>query len=200
MKNVTQKELKKFIMSKLLRAPRLCLPRSSRKCDEMMNDDQTTSFRPGLYIVEVVPGLFMGDLSTSQNFTILREKKIDVIINLCAKNEERVTCDEIQYIDFKLSDREDFEILGHFDHICSLIHEKIEQNQKVFVHCQKGISRSPTIMMAYMIRYQQTGYENAFDQLKKLSPNVGPNFSFLLDLQTYEKLTLPKTQPPFIVS
>lgn len=197
---MTQKELKKFIMSKLLRAPRLCLPRSTRICEEVMSEDRTISFGPGLYIVEVVPGLFMGDLSTSQNFTILREKRIDVIVNLCAKNGERVTHEEIQYIDFNLSDREDFEILSHFDRICTVIHEKIKQGQRVFVHCQKGISRSPTIMIAYMIRYQQTGYEDAFDQLKKLSPNVGPNFSFLLDLQTYEKLTLPKSPPQLIVS
>src|SRR5258706_10467036 len=36
----------------------------------------------------------------------------------------------------------------------SIINEAVTNNQKVFVHCKNGHGRSPTIVAAYLIRFQ----------------------------------------------
>lgn len=61
---------------------------------------------------------------------------------------------------------------------------------KVLVHCEAGISRSPTICMAYIMRTERLQLEEAFDIIKKRRPFISPNFSFMGQLLQFESEVL----------
>lgn len=61
---------------------------------------------------------------------------------------------------------------------------------KVLVHCEAGISRSPTICMAYIMRTQQLRLDAAFDIIKQRRDVVSPNFSFMGQLLQFESEVL----------
>lgn len=58
------------------------------------------------------------------------------------------------------------------------------------VHCEAGISRSPTICMAYIMRTQQLRLDAAFDIIKQRRDVVSPNFSFMGQLLQFESEVL----------
>lgn len=61
---------------------------------------------------------------------------------------------------------------------------------KVLVHCEAGISRSPTICMAYIMRTQQLRLDAAFDIIKQRRAVISPNFSFMGQLLQFESEVL----------
>lgn len=60
----------------------------------------------------------------------------------------------------------------------------------MLVHCEAGISRSPTICMAYIMRTQRLRLEAAFDIIKQRRQVISPNFSFMNQLQQFESEVL----------
>jgi len=51
-----------------------------------------------------------------------------------------------------------------------------------------GVSRSVTIVIAYLMRKNKWRLQDAYDFLKKFRPNLSPNRGFLKQLEDYEKI------------
>ncbi len=47
----------------------------------------------------------------------------------------------------------------------------------------KGISRAPTVAIAYLIKFEAMGFDHAFDHVKRKSDKIDPNIGFLIQLQ-----------------
>lgn len=63
------------------------------------------------------------------------------------------------------------------------IHDAIQNNEKVFVHCEVGISRSPMMVMLYFIIYEQLNFTEAMAKVAKHRCVINPDRSLLgLDL------------------
>ena len=54
------------------------------------------------------------------------------------------------------------------------------------VHCIAGVSRSASLCMAYLMRYQQMSLASAFEHVKICRPVVRPNKGFLRQLVQWE--------------
>lgn len=63
----------------------------------------------------------------------------------------------------------------------ALLRKWISPNTRVIVHCKAGISRSATVILAWMILYNFFSYENAFAKLREARSIVQPN-SFYTDI------------------
>lgn len=61
------------------------------------------------------------------------------------------------------------------------------ENGKVLIHCEKGISRSSTITIAYLIWKKKMTQQNAFTLVKKRRSIIDPNFGFLVQLANFYK-------------
>ena len=93
----------------------------------------------------------------------------------------------IKYCHLKLNDVPSFKILPYLDKASFFIHQAKCNNGKILVHCQMGISRSTSCVIAYMIKYMGYSSMNALSFIKKKRPMVMPNFGFLQQLLIYEK-------------
>lgn len=52
------------------------------------------------------------------------------------------------------------------------INEIVRMGKNVYVHCQKGHGRSPTLVAAYLIRYEQMNVNTAVTMIKQKRPEV----------------------------
>ena len=65
--------------------------------------------------------------------------------------------------------------------------EACSSGGKVLVHCQAGVSRSPTITIAYLMRRTRMNMADAYKFVKHQRSIISPNFNFLGQLMEFEK-------------
>jgi protein-tyrosine phosphatase len=61
------------------------------------------------------------------------------------------------------------------------------KDNNILVHCSAGISRSPTLVLAYMMKKHHWTLDEAFEKMRKLRQIVDPNVSFIMQLRDWEK-------------
>ncbi|EIN13549.1 hypothetical protein PUNSTDRAFT_59759 [Punctularia strigosozonata HHB-11173 SS5] len=89
------------------------------------------------------------------------------------------------------------------------VDQALERNEGVLIHCQCGISRSATIVIALVMRAAATssphvspevwelkGYHAAYEFVKNKSKHVGPNMSLIYQLLDYERTLRPGNTSP----
>lgn len=70
------------------------------------------------------------------------------------------------------------EMFKHFRPAAAFIHNALSNNHSVLVHCQMGMSRSPTILMAYLMLYHDMRVEEAYEFITS-KRFVFPNKAFI---------------------
>lgn len=127
--------------------------------------------------------LYIGDLKAATMPELMQD--MDIIINLsCFRYPE---LEGKTYLHIDAPDTPSYNISQHFDKLLEIIHDGILANKKVFVHCVAGISRSATIVLAYMIKKTRTPLEVSltfmrFSRKQRTEPNEG----FMRQLQELE--------------
>ena len=58
---------------------------------------------------------------------------------------------------------------------------------RVFVHCYAGVSRSPTVCIAYLMKLHQWSLSQAYDYVKSRRPHISPNLHFMGQLLAFQK-------------
>lgn len=99
---------------------------------------------------------------------------------------------DIRYKFLHMLDTESQEILSNqlLEQALNFI-EQTQQNEKpipIVVHCESGISRSATVIIAYLMRKLTLDYENALEFLRQKHPTASPNKNFESQLRLYEKM------------
>lgn len=66
------------------------------------------------------------------------------------------------------------------------IDDRVQQGKRVLVHCQCGVSRSASLIVAYGL-YKNPGIsvQEAYDAVKKRSKWIGPNMNLIMQLQEF---------------
>lgn len=74
----------------------------------------------------------------------------------------------------------------HFEECNQFIHEALKTGN-VFVHCSAGVSRSPTLVMAYLIDHLAFTADEALKKMREVHPPTHPNPSFLTRLREFDQ-------------
>jgi tyrosine-protein phosphatase MSG5 len=73
-------------------------------------------------------------------------------------------------------------LTSDFPRLTDIIDGALKQGQSVLIHCQCGVSRSASLVMAYFMKYYQFGYNDAYKKLKAIVPQISPNLSLIYEL------------------
>ena len=139
-------------------------------------------------MTEILKGkLFLGDMWDANNVSFIRENNIEIIVCVAkgiifSKNIEET----MKIHRYDIEDTLHHDISIYFDEITELIHEYIIKGQTVLVHCMAGISRSSTITIAYLMRYEYMNLKEALIFVKERRSIICPNRNFLFKLSDYE--------------
>ncbi|KAF2685988.1 hypothetical protein K458DRAFT_299384 [Lentithecium fluviatile CBS 122367] len=76
--------------------------------------------------------------------------------------------------------------------------ERVQQRKRVLVHCQCGVSRSASLIVAYGL-YKNPGMsvQEAYDIVKKRSKWIGPNMNLIMQLQEFRNGLLKSNDPRY---
>ena len=131
----------------------------------------------------IFPGLYQGNYYGAIDKEKLDLLGISVILN-CGANKYET--DRI-YLRVDLEDSVDANLLKILPQVTAFIHEHLMKEEKVYVHCKGGFSRSPSVVIAYLIEYKKFTLEEALQFVKNRNPKTKPNFGFLAQLETYQE-------------
>lgn len=70
--------------------------------------------------------------------------------------------------------------------IIRVIDDRVNAGKRVLIHCQCGVSRSASLIVAYgLFKNQNTTVQEAYDMVKQKSKWIGPNMGLVMQLQEY---------------
>ena len=72
-----------------------------------------------------------------------------------------------------------FQLVLKFIEIASLDCEVLGTLPRILIHCHKGLSRSVTLGLAYMMSHRGYSLDAAIDLASSLNPDICPNVGFV---------------------
>jgi len=136
---------------------------------------------------EILDFLYLGNVDDAKNKNILKYLQIKNIINV-AKEYKHIHLKDFTCMEIPLRDNSSENISVYFDITSNFIEKCRQNNEKVLVHCIMGISRSTTIILAYLMKYNNMTLLDAYYFVKKKRSIINPNDGFIEQLLNYEKI------------
>ncbi|KAG1823341.1 protein-tyrosine phosphatase-like protein [Suillus subaureus] len=135
---------------------------------------------------EVVPGVWIGDLQSALDVKGLKERNIFSILTAM---RGKVTIHAIfNRYQVNVDDSANEDVLVHFLPSISFIQNELDKGRGVLVHCMAGISRSATIVAAYLMYSLKLDPESAVDMIRTVRPSLSkPNEGFMEQLKVFHQ-------------
>lgn len=132
--------------------------------------------------------LYVGGASAAKDRDALLQVGITHIINCAASVAPDFFPNDFLYYNLRLRDHSSQDIARHFYNVFDFIEKARRRGGRILVHCVKGISRSPTMAIAYLMWYKRIGMYKALDFIRQARPVVDPNAGFIFQLTEWEHL------------
>uniref|UniRef100_A0A0C9PJ41 Dusp12_0 protein n=1 Tax=Fopius arisanus TaxID=64838 RepID=A0A0C9PJ41_9HYME len=136
---------------------------------------------------EIEPSLYLGNLTAATDVKWLKDTKITHILTVDScplpRRIQLLPDLTVKYIQLTDMPREDF--LPYFDESHDFIDQALTSGGKILVHCYFGVSRSSTLVIAYMMKKYEMTFDVALDVVKSKRRFVSPNSGFVAQLKLY---------------
>eukprot|EP00026_Physarum_polycephalum_P008812 Phypoly_transcript_08913.p1 GENE.Phypoly_transcript_08913~~Phypoly_transcript_08913.p1 ORF type:complete len:456 (+),score=104.39 Phypoly_transcript_08913:70-1437(+) len=143
---------------------------------------------------EAIPGLYISSAKAARDKEALTKLGITHILT-AAKALFPAYIGEYNYMLLDVQDWMGEDLLYYFDQAIKFIDEGRREGN-VLVHCMAGVSRSASVVIAYIMHAEKVSFQVAFEKLKKARPFVHPNEAFRRQLQIFERWTLGVAPEP----
>lgn len=157
---------------------------SSDSDDSQPSTPVTTKRNPQPF--EILPHLYLSCRKAASNRKCLENNNISRILNVTSEESEYQHLDGFSYFQIAVEDSHEVNMLQHLPLAFSFIEEARLAQEKVLVHCHAGMSRSVTVVIAYLMKYYEHTLNSAYDFVRQKKSNISPNFSFLEQLLQFE--------------
>lgn len=157
--------------------------------------DDKSSLRQRLYASEsgvydnvpcqIEEGLYLGSFNAAKNKPRLKELNITHILTMGHMSPAHPY--DFKYEVFPIQDTENTRIVNYFDECFDFIDEAIRMGGCALVHCRAGISRSVTVVVAYLMKRYGMNLYQALSHVRCKRPQANPNPGFILQLKDFEQ-------------
>uniref|UniRef100_A0A3Q3LDR2 Dual specificity protein phosphatase n=2 Tax=Mastacembelus armatus TaxID=205130 RepID=A0A3Q3LDR2_9TELE len=153
---------------------------------------------------EVFPNLYIGNVAVAQNRKTLHKLGITHVLNAAHSKQGSIGDQSFYgnaciYFGIPAEDSDNFDLSQYFRPAADFIHKALRcKDGKVLVHCIMGMSRSATLVLAYLMLRQCFSLKDALTHLIQKRA-IYPNRNFLsLLLKLNEQLTLRRRLCPLL--
>lgn len=111
--------------------------------------DRTGYATPSIVIDDF---LYHGDFQHASNINLLKKLNIQHIIDACDCKLDATILKNFNVLWVNVNDELGSNVRKHFEETNEFLYKCRKKNEKVLVHCQMGISRSSSIVLAYLMK------------------------------------------------
>lgn len=132
--------------------------------------------------------LFLGDLESCNLDNLNRLGITHVISLVCNYTLIHVpTIDSSTHLYFNVEDSPKQSLVDVFPRANRFLLECQQKNQRVLVHCSAGISRSSSIVIAFLMCHHNMTLKEAYTFVQHKRPVISPNLGFMRQLSQLNK-------------
>ncbi|KIW16204.1 hypothetical protein PV08_06255 [Exophiala spinifera] len=147
----------------------------------------------------ITPGLYLSDIHTacavlSPYYPAPNRPDIKYILSIMDKPERTPSVhpeDESKFVlkFLKLRDVSTDDLLEILGEACEFIKSSMSNDDGgVLVHCAKGISRSASVILAFVMEDMCLDYDTALRYVRQFRPRVKPNLGFEAQLKLWHRM------------
>ena len=133
---------------------------------------------------QITEKIYLGNEDTARDKELLKKLNISHIL-ICAEGCEPFFPNEYTYKILYIDDAIDENILSWLKEAFEFIDSSVNN---IYIHCVMGISRSPTIVIGYLMYKKKMKYEEAYDFVRNKRNAISPNSGFQEQLKKFEKI------------
>lgn len=143
------------------------------------------------YASEIIPRLYISDLSFAENPSLLASHRITHIVSALPDSisipPPSVLPSQPVRMQVKVEDFPFAELAAHLPHTTKFIRDALKRDPeaRVLVHCAEGISRSVSVVAAFLMYLYGWSPTEALGYIKEKRPVANPNFGFVQQLSEY---------------
>ncbi|CAL9693518.1 unnamed protein product [Knipowitschia caucasica] len=165
---------------------------SLQQLNDLLTDDSGLYSWPTEHCHQVYPRIYVGNAFVATNVLRLKRLGITHILNAAEGNSfmhvntsaDFYSGSGITYHGIPASDTDHFDLSVFFQEAADFIASALAYKNgkgKVYVHCREGYSRSPTLVIAYLMLRQNMDVHTALATVRH-KREIGPNDGFLRQL------------------
>jgi len=141
----------------------------------------------GKEMSKILPGLYLGRLDNAQNDNDMMANCITHVLSVHEPVKQKLQkFKSYEYFEVNVKDEENACISKYFSKTNDFIHEARMKNGNVLIHCLAGVSRAPTIVLAYLMTVYELSFQDAYSCLKSVRRNINPIPTFVKQLNDFE--------------
>ena len=126
--------------------------------------------------------IYLGDYEGAQIHRILRENNIKKVLSLLEDFDDFQNYEGIEYKKVEILDARQANLIQIIPECIQFISDAQKANENILVHCAAGVSRSPSILIAYFMIKYSVNYYAARNYVNKGRPGIYPNEGFVSQL------------------
>ncbi|XP_030631802.1 dual specificity protein phosphatase 3 [Chanos chanos] len=163
-----------------------------QQLNELLSNGSGFYSLPAQHFNEVYPRIYIGNAFVAQNVMRLQRLGVTHVLNVAEGNSfmhvntnaDFYAGTGITYHGINANDTEQFNISAFFEEGADFIDKALAYKDgkgKVYVHCREGYSRSPTMVIAYLMLRHKMDVRVAVATVRH-KREIGPNDGFLRQL------------------
>ncbi|KAK7359034.1 hypothetical protein VNO77_00978 [Canavalia gladiata] len=131
--------------------------------------------------------VYLGSDTVAKNHELLRQNKITHVLNCVGFVCPEYFKSEFVYKTLWLQDSPSEDITSILYDVFDYFEDVRQQGGRVLVHCCQGVSRSTSLVIAYLMWRESQSFEDAFQYVKNARGVTNPNMGFACQLLQCQK-------------
>lgn len=138
--------------------------------------------KPDMHVACILPGLFLSSQDPAFCIEALKKYNVKHILSVGINLDLRFN--GIKYYYCELLDLPESDIFLPIKTCIDIIHKNRHEN--ILVHCNAGVSRSPTVVISYLMASEHLSYDEAYEKVRNKRNCIKPNNGFVQQLRTLD--------------
>lgn len=131
--------------------------------------------------------LFLSGIAVAHSLETLNQHGIRNVLNCAGDFCQNKFNDKLRYKTYFIKDSKLENIECVFYDCYHFIEQALNKGEKVLVHCVQGVSRSVTVVIAYLMLKLRISYSEAFESVRKVRGIASPNIGFIVQLMAFQR-------------
>ena len=157
--------------------------------DDMISEEISHAIDVGINdVAMVLPHLYISGSGPAKNTSRLLDLGITHVINCCVHRAQSSDRSRFHILDLKLNDSSSSDVAMFIYMTIDFVEMARRKGGKVLIHCLKGISRSASLVISYLVWSKNiSSVREALSIVQSSRPSCNPNGDFMVQLRHWAR-------------